>query len=122
MRFRLTISRLNFVSGATVFEIKGASIRRLCQWLSGMINILSLNELSPVLMRFSSPRYQRLGSQAEELARQSTQPTPWHEKLNEKGERYTRYVERDNHVNKSRLSFVEHVRVPCHSHLVQLAH
>ena len=70
--FWLTISRLNFVSGATVFEIKGASIRRLCQWLSGMINILSLNELSPVLMRFSSPRYQHLGSQAEELARQST--------------------------------------------------
>ena len=58
LRFWLTISRLNFVSGATVFEIKGASIRRLCQWLSGMINILSLNELSPVLMRFSSPRYQ----------------------------------------------------------------
>ena len=56
LRFWLTISRLNFVSGATVFEIKGASIRRLCQWLSGMINILSLNELSPVLMRFSSPR------------------------------------------------------------------
>ena len=39
LRFWLTISRLNFVSGATVFEIKGASIHRLCSWLSGMINI-----------------------------------------------------------------------------------
>ena len=52
-----------------MFEIKGASIRRLCQWLSGMINILSLNELSPVLMRFSSPRYQRL----EDVEKKSSQ-------------------------------------------------
>ena len=80
---------------------------------SGMIKIISQNELSPVLIMVFPSRYQHLDSNRNSSASQYS-TTAW-KKLNEK-------VGRIREGSRDQISFVEHLRVPCHSHLIQLAH
>ena len=65
--FRLDLSDVFPFSGATVCKAMTFQLHRMDFCHSGMINIISQNELSPVLIRVFPSRYQHLDSKKQEL-------------------------------------------------------
>ena len=65
--FRLDLSDVFPFSGATVCKAMTFPLHRMGFCHSGMINIISQNELSPVLIRVFPSRYQHLDSKKQEL-------------------------------------------------------
>ena len=80
--FSLDLSDVFPFSGATVCKAMTFQLHRMGFCHSGMINIISQNELSPVLIRVFPSRYQHLDSNRNSSASQYS-TTAW-KKLNEK--------------------------------------